>query len=274
MPQHIKQTWWRYALVGLLGLLWLVPIYLLLVNGFKSGKEYSFTSPWEPGGIHILSNLQEAWQRGKVGQAIGPTLLYAILGPGLGALIGSAAGFSIIALRLKHGFAWFVVVFAGTVVPIQMLLMPLFVGYARTNVYNTRAGLILIYTAISVPFAAFVMRNFFSGIAREVFEAAAVDGARPWTIFWRIYLPMSAPAWTAVFILEAVIIWNDLILGLVLSQSPGVRPIMPSLAALQSAYGGSALPVVLAGGLIVSVPTVALFLATQKVFSRGIALGN
>lgn len=85
---------------------------------------------------------------------------------------------------------------------------------------------------------------------------------------------MSRPALFAVFILQSTFIWNDLLLGLVLTQSKDNRPIMALLTALQSTYGGSTMPVVLAGGLLVSIPTVALFLATQRTFTRGLALGQ
>jgi multiple sugar transport system permease protein len=118
------------------------------------------------------------------------------------------------------------------------------------------------------------MRNFFTGVAYSVFEAASMDGASTWRIFWRIYLPMSTSALTAIFILQATFVWNDLLLGLTLSQSDTVRPIMPALTSLQSTYGGSALPTVLAGGLLVSLPTVVLFLGTQRLFGRGLALGQ
>jgi len=197
-----------------------------------------------------------------------------VVGPGLAVLVGAAAGFAIVALRLRHGFVWFVVIFAATVLPMQMLLMPLFIGYVETGLYDTRTGMILVYTVISVPFAAFVMRNFFTGIAHQVFEAAVMDGASAWRIFWRIYLPMSTSALVAVFILQATLIWNDLLLGLTLTQSAGTRPVMTALSALQSTYGGSTMPTVLAGGLLVSVPTVVLFLLTQRVFTRGLALGQ
>ena len=75
-------------------------------------------------------------------------------------------------------------------------------------------------------------------------------------IFRSIYLPMAGPALAAIFILQATFVWNDLLLGLTLSQSESVRPIMPALTGLQSTYGGAALPTVLAGGLLVSLPTV------------------
>ncbi|NED98730.1 carbohydrate ABC transporter permease [Phytoactinopolyspora halotolerans] len=265
----------RPIVLGVLGLLWLAPVYLLIVNAAKLPADYSSAEVWKPAfGGALLDNMRDAWERADLSVTVLSTAIYSLTGPLIGVLIGAGVGFAIVALRLRHGFWWFVFVFGGTVFPIQMILMPLFVGYADAGLYDTRLGLILVYSVISVPFSAFVMRNFFSGIAHHVFEAAVMDGATTWRIFWRIYLPMSGSALVAIFILQATFIWNDLLLGLTLSQSDDVRPIMPALTSLQSTYGGSAMPVVLAGGLLVSIPTVLLFLATQRIFSRGLALGQ
>jgi multiple sugar transport system permease protein len=157
---------------------------------------------------------------------------------------------------------------------LQMVLLPLFDGYSRTGLYDTQPGMIIVYTAISIPFSAFVMRNFFTGISQSVFEAAVIDGASSWRIFRGVYLPMAVSALVAVFILQATFIWNDLLLGLTLSQSDTVRPIVTTLSGMQSTYGGAQLSTVLAAGILVSLPTVVLFLFTQKFFSRGLALGQ
>lgn len=265
----------RKIVLVVLGIVWLVPVYLILVNAAKTQEQYGSSSVWSPTGIAgIIGNVSEAWTRGELGGAVWSTALYAVTAPLIAVLIGAATGFAIVALRLEHGFGWFVVIFSSTVFPLQILLLPLFVGYVELNIYDTRFGLVLVYVAVSVPFSAFVLRNFFAGIARSVFEAAVMDGASPWRIFWRIYLPMSVPALVAVFILQATLVWNDLLLGLTLSRSSSIRPLMGSLAALQGNYGGSTAPVLLAGGLIVSIPMVVLFMATQRAFSRGLALGQ
>ena len=265
----------RKIVLGVLGLLWLVPVYLLLANAAKLPAEFGSYGLWEPGTLGGLwQNMLDAWSRGKLNNGVLSTAIYAIVGPAIAVVVGAAAGFSIVALRLRNGFFWLVTIFAASIFPLQMILMPLFVGYAQTGLFNSRVGMILVYTVIAVPFSAFVMRNFFTGVAHHVFEAAVVDGASTWRIFWRIYLPMAVPALVAVFILQATFVWNDLLLGLTLTQSAEVRPIVTALSALQSTYGGSAMSTVLAGGLLVSLPTVVLFLATQRVFTRGLSLGQ
>lgn len=265
----------RVGILAVLGLVWLIPLYLFIVNAAKLPGEYGTATVWKlPESFGLFTNMGQAWDLSSLGDSLLSTTLYSLIGPALAAVIGAAAGYAIVTLRLRHGFVWFVLVFGGSIFPLQMVLMPLFDLYSRTGLYDTKIGMIVIYTTIATPFAAFVMRNFLGGVAHSVYEAGVVDGASAWQIFWRIYLPMSKSALVAIFILQATFIWNDLLLGLTLSQSDQVRPLVPALSALQSSYGGATMSVVLAGGLLVSLPTVLLFLCTQRFFARGLALGQ
>jgi multiple sugar transport system permease protein len=252
----------RTTTLVILGLFWLLPVYLLLVNASKSPLTFTSKEAWIPSGdFALFSNIADAMQLSGLSDSIAATLLYALVSP-------------IVALRLKRGFLWFVVIFGGTVFPLQMVLLPLFDAYSRVGLYDTHLGMIIVYTAISIPFSAFVMRNFFTGVAHNVFEAAVIDGASTWRIFARIYLPLASSALVAIFILQATFIWNDLLLGLTLTQSDNVRPIVTTLAGMQSTYGGAQISTVLAAAVLVSLPTVILFLFTQRFFSRGLALGQ
>lgn len=265
----------RRVVLIVFGLLWLMPVYLLIANAAKTSDQYGSVGVWQPVGLGgLVENMKQAWNVGQLGDGLLSTAIYSIVSPALAVIIGAAAGYAIVALRLRHGFAWFVVIFSATVVPLQMILMPLFRWSVQLDLYDKRIGMIIVYTVLTIPFAAFVMRNFFSGIAREIFEAAGVDGASPMRIFWRIYLPMSISALAAVFVLQATLIWNDLLIGLTLTRSDDVRPVMTALVAMKSTYGGSTMQVVLAGGLLVSLPTVVLFLLTQRTFTKGMALGQ
>jgi multiple sugar transport system permease protein len=259
-----------------LGLIWLAPAYLMVVNAARPAGAYDPAHAWTPSGsFDLIANMRRAWDGSGLGQSVGSTLLYSVVSPALAILLGALAGFSIVTLRLRHGFAWFMLIFGGTIFPAQMLLVPLFVAYSKFNLYDTRPGMILIYTGISVPFAAFVMRNFFTGVAFSIFEAARLDGASTARVFWRMYLPLSWSALVAIFVLEFTFTWNDLLFGMTLSQSPGIRPVMPAVSALQSdVYAGTPVPVALAVGLLVSLPAIALFLGTQRFFTRGLTLGQ
>lgn len=266
----------RRATLVVLGLIWLFPAYLIIITAIRPADSFNPSSAWIPSGhLGLWANVAKAWTASAIGQSLGSSLLYSVAAPLLACLIGALAGYAIVVLRLRHGFFWFMLIFGGTVFPSQMLLIPLFVSYAKVGLYDNRIGMIIIYTAISAPFAAFVMRNFFTNVAFSIFEAARMDGASTLRIFAQLYLPLARTALAAVFILEFTFVWNDLLFGLTLTQSPGTRPVMTALAALQSdVYAGTPVPVALAAGLIVSLPPIVLFLATQRFFARGLALGQ
>lgn len=264
----------RYGILVILGFVWLLPAYLLVVNAMKDPLTFTSKQSWIPTDFHLFENIAAAFELSGLGDSVLSTLLYAVVSPTIAVLVGAAAGFAIVALRLKHGFTWFVVIFGGSVFPLQMILLPLFDVYSRAGLFDTRVGMIIIYTVISIPFSAFVMRNFFTGVAHSTFEAAVLDGATTWKIFTRMYLPMASSALVAIFILQATFVWNDLLLGLTLSQSDDIRPIITTLSGMQSTYGGAQMSTVLAAAVVVSLPTVVLFLCTQKFFSKGLALGQ
>lgn len=266
----------RRAVLIVLGLVWLFPTYLIVANAVRPAGDYDPSDAVKPpGSMGLFDNIDEAWSRTDVGATIGSTAIYSLVAPALAVLFGALAGYAIVVLRVRFGFLWFIVIFAGTVVPFQMLLVPLFVGYSKVSLYDNQMGLVLVHTAISVPLAALVMRNFFGSVAVSIFEAARLDGASTFRIFWRIYLPLSSAALAAVFILEFTYVWNDLLFGLTLAQSDNVRPVWAELSALTTdVYAGTPVPVALAAGLVVSLPTVVLFLATQRLFTRGLTLAQ
>ena len=266
----------RPAILAVMGLLWLVPVYLLLANAGKSDADYSGDTLWLPGNLGDLwANVGKVLTTTDVPSGLGASLIYSVAAPLIAVVLGAAIGFAVVVLKLKHGFAWFFVIFCGTVFPLQMMVIPWFDAYARTGLYDTIGGMIAIYAAVTLPFSAFVMRNFFTGIAETVFEAAVVDGAGVWRIFTRIFLPMSTSALAVVFILQATWVWNDLLVSLILTQNPSTRPVMPLLNALQSVEGGGpGYTVILTAALLVSIPTAVLFLVSQKFFQRGLSLGQ
>lgn len=265
----------RFGFLAVMGVLWLVPVYLVLVNAAKAPIDYDQTQSWSiPKSFALFANMGQAWTTSDMGASVLPTAIYSVVAPAITVLVGACAGFGIVALRIRAGFFWFTIIFAGIVFPLQMLLMPLFVGFAKVGLFDTRTGMIIIYTAIGIPFSTLVMRNYFSGIARAIYEAALMDGASAFQIFRKVYIPVSWSALVTVFLFQVTSVWNDLLIGLVLTQSPGVRPVMPALTSLQGAYGGSAPPTVLAGALLVSLPTVVLFLGAQRFYRRGLALSQ
>ena len=261
----------RQVVLLLLGAIWIVPLYLILINAVTSPREYATKAVWSPpSSFGLGENLRTAWNVAQLGSAVGNTLLYAVAGGLAAVFLASLAAFAIVALRVRWGFVWFLLIYSGTIFPFQMYLSPLFSHYADWGLYNTRLGLLLLYTAITIPFAVFVIRNHFVSISLDMVDAARLDGASAFRIYRNVFVPLSMNAFASVFILQFTWIWNDLLFGLVLSRSADVRPIMTALAALGGQQASTGIPVSLAGTLIVSVPTFVLFFAVQRFFVSGL----
>jgi multiple sugar transport system permease protein len=254
--------------------LWLVPLYLLLVTPMKSNPEYQDASPWalpqHPS--EIFHNLKTAWTSAGLGPGFIASLSYGLVGAALAILFGSLGAYAVTRLPVRLGFFWFILVFSGTIFPFQMYLIPLFKMYTDTGLYDTWLGMALFYTAIAIPFSLFVLRGFFATIPDEVQDAARLDGAGDFRIYWRIFMPLARGPIAVLFLFQFTWIWNDLLFGLVLSTSDGVRPIMPSLLGMQGMYAGTGPPIVLAGALLGSLPTVILFLCLGRYLLRGLTL--
>jgi multiple sugar transport system permease protein len=257
-----------------LAVVWLVPLFLLVITPMKTTPEYQGASQWalphHP--LEIFHNLKAAWTTAGLGPGFVVSLSYGLVGAALAILCGSLGAYAITRLPVRLGFLWFILVFSGTIFPFQMYLIPLFKMYTDTGLYDTWLGMALFYTAIAIPFCLFVLRGFFATIPGEVQDAARLDGAGDFRIYWRIFLPLARGPIAVLFLFQFTWIWNDLLFGLVLSTSDGIRPIMPSLLGMQGIYASTGPPILLAGALIGSLPTLLLFLFLGRYLLRGLTL--
>lgn len=250
--------------------LWLIPLYLLVVNALTPPESYTGSVDWTPQGFAIFDNIRTAWNEGGIGDSVYSSLLYAVVCGAAAVLVAAMAAFAVVVLPIPRPAFWFWLIFSGTLFPLQMFLAPLFGLYADANLYDTRLGLLLVYAAWAVPFAFFLVRNQMTTMPPEVTEAAMLDGASFFRIFWRIHVPLMSSGLGAAFIFQFTAVWNDLLFGITLSRSPEVQPVMAALSTLNTAYSSSGPPVILAGTLLVSLPTLLVFLVFRGLFLRGI----
>jgi ABC-type glycerol-3-phosphate transport system permease component len=258
---------------AILAVFWIAPIVILAMNAFKTPHEFLMTSGFAPPtSFSIFTNVAHAWAKGLSGGFVN-SLIYGAVGSVGAVALASLAAFGIVRLKIPFGLVWFLLIYSGTIFPFQMYLIPLFQSYLQTGLYDSRIGMIAFYIAICIPFCTFVMRGFFLTVPWEVQEAASVDGASSWTIFWKIMFPMARAPLILLVLIQFTWIWNDLLFGLVLTKSDDVRPIMVALVGMQGVYGAQDGPSVIAATLICSAPTLILFLALQRYFVRGLTMG-
>jgi multiple sugar transport system permease protein len=281
--RHVRGAWpggrkiaWTTtkAAVLLLAVVWLVPLALLLITSMKTLPQYASSSAWalphDP--LRLFGNVKTAWNSAGLGPGFLASLSYGLAGALVAIFCGSLGAYAVTRLELSGRFFWFLLVFSGTLFPFQMYLIPLFRLYLKVGLYDTWLGMALFYAAIATPFCLFVMRGFFSTIPPETQEAAQLDGASSWRILWRVLMPLARGPVAVLLLFQFTWIWNDFMFGLVLTTSDGIRPIMPSLVGLQGTASTAGPPVVLAGTIVGSLPTIALFLALGRYLLTGLTL--
>lgn len=253
-------------------LAWLAPFYYLAISIFKTTEEYAHNDALSlPEGLSpILSNLEQAWTQANMASAFFNSALYGIVGAGLAVFFAAMAAFALARLNFGGKNFWFMLIFLGTIFPFQMYLIPLFFGYQHAGILNTRWGMLLLYTAICVPFPTLVLRSHMSQISREVDEAARMDGAQEFRIFWSIILPNSSGSLVALFLLQFTWIWNDLLFSMVLGNRPEIRSIMNALQVFQGNYAAYGPNVALAASLLASIPPLAAFAFLRRHFMEGL----
>ena len=188
-------------------------------------------------------------------------------------LLSAMAGYAFARIPFRGKAIVYPVVLAGLMVPREAMIVPLFLMFAEWDMHNTYEALIL--PRIAAPLGVFIMTQFMAAIPLETEEAARMDGANHWTIFWRIFLPMSVPALTALGIFTYILTWNDFLWPLVSATQREMFTITTGLASLQGNFAqATELGSLMARGVVASVPLLVLFLIFQRQLVRGISIGS
>ncbi len=165
----------------------------------------------------------------------------------------------------------FVGVIALLVVPLQTALIPIFSLYNNTGLFDTVLGLILFHVAFGMPFAIFLLRNFFAGIPKDILESARIDGASELRIFFRLILPLGLPAIASLAIFQFLWTWNDLIVALTFGRN--TQPITVAIFSQLRQFGTNIELIAPASFVSLAIP-LCVFLAFQRYFVQGLLAGS
>jgi raffinose/stachyose/melibiose transport system permease protein len=250
----------------------LLPIYFMLVNAFKTRQEYlgnRIAPPQHP----VLSSLADAMAGGDLYSWLLNSFLVTAFSVGISTALAALAAYPLSLMRWRVGPFVYAALIALLVVPPIVLVVPLFELVVDLRQLNTLHTVIVIYTGITLPFSTFLLASFFATISRPLLEAARIDGAGSWRAFWEIVIPLSVPALMTVVIVQALWVWNEVLIAVVFLQDQGLRTLMVGLTLFNSRYRHN-VPVVMAGMLWAAVPMVALYLVGQRFFIRGLTAGG
>jgi alpha-glucoside transport system permease protein len=257
-----------------IGLLWLVPTLGLFFTSLLTPQDLSEEGWWqvfaEPSKL-TFENYSNLVDNEGIKSALITTAWITLGATILPIIVAALAGYAFAWLEFP-GRDWiFLGVIALLLVPIQMALIPIFREYDRFGLFDTIPGLVLFHSAFALPFAIFLLRNFFAGIPKDLMEAARIDGASEMRIFFRLILPLGLPAVASLGIFQVLFVWNDLLVGLVLAQNN--QPIAPEIASQLRQFSAN-LEVIAPASFFSAVIPLAIFLAFQRYFVQGLLAGS
>ena len=298
VPRARRLTGWMRGLVArlplhltLIGLmvLWSIPTIALLVSSFREPTAIAASGWWnaitEPFDFTIDNYEKVLTQRGMA-RSFWNSVIITVPSTILVILVASFAAYAFAWMRFPGRNVLFLVVVALLVVPLQMTLIPVLRLYVNVtidqelpllggNVFgvNSFPGLWMAHVAYGLPFAIFLLRNFFGALPRDLFESAYLDGASDLGVFFRIVLPLSGPAIAALAIFQFLWVWQDLLVALVLLGDPDLAPMMLTITSLVSSFG-SQYQLLTAAAFISMIVPLFLFIALQRYFVQGILAGS
>jgi multiple sugar transport system permease protein len=263
----------KYVVLTAVALLWLLPVIAALITSFRTMDDIAIRGFWSLPKSLGLNNFQRAWIDARVSKYLLNSFIITI--PALfGMLFLSSLGaYALARYRFRGNLLLYFVFVAGTMLPFQILMLPVFRLTNRLGLYDSYGALILIHTAFQLGFCTFVLRNFMRSIPGEIIDAARVDGCNEFRIYWQIILPLSLPALAALATLEFTWVFNDYLWAIILLRSDTLRPVTAGLAPLRGQYNTD-WPVITAGALLATIPTLIVFVFLQRYFIQGLTLGS
>jgi alpha-glucoside transport system permease protein len=265
------------VIVVIIAVLWTIPTFGLFFSSFRPPALIASTGWWTglvPPWHFTLENYQAVIRGQGFGQAFLNSIIIAIPGTLLPLAIGSFAAYAFAWMKFPGRDILFLVVVAMLVVPNQIALQPIFSLFTSIGLTGQYASVWIVHTAFGLPFAIFLLTNFFSALPKDLIESAHIDGASSFRTFWNLIIPLSVPALASLAIFQFMWVWNDLLIALIfLGGSVDKAPLTLAVANLVGSYGENYQLLTAAAFISIAVPLV-VFFSLQRYFVRGILAGS
>ena len=256
------------------GVLWVVPTIGLLVTSILPASHFDQAGWWKifsHPSLATWSNYDQIFSNHQITHALVTTVEIAVGATILPIFVAALASYAFACLEFPGRDWLFVGVIALLVVPLQMALIPIFKLYSHLGLYGNVFGLILFHTAFGLPFAIFLLRNFFIGIPKDILESARIDGASELRIFFRLILPLGLPAIASLAIFQFLWTWNDLLVALVFGGD--TKPITVAIFTQLRSFSANIDIIGPAAFISLAIP-LCVFFAFQRYFVQGLLAGS
>lgn len=263
------------VVLAVVAVFWLVPTLGLLLTSFRSGGDNASSGWWtvltKPAELTI-QNYANLLQNPTITGSFWNTIVIAVPATMLVVIIGALAAYAFAWLHFPGRDWLFIAVIVLLAVPVQVALIPLARLFGTLGIFGSVLGVVLFHTAFGLPFAIFLLRNFFTQVPDELLEAARIDGASEWLIFGKIMLPLALPAIASLAIFQFLWTWNDMLVALIFTNSDS----QPLTVAIQSQLRqfGANIDVLSAGAFLSMIVPLIVFFAFQRYFVNAMLAGS
>jgi glucose/mannose transport system permease protein len=275
-PRRKPQSRWapyitvgKYAALFFFACFFLLPVYVLVVTGFKDPSTANLVQMWELPRSLSLDTFVKVWPDIKGGFV--NSFLLAIPASLISAMLGAANGFVLAKWRFPGADFVFPLILFGMFIPYQAILIPLFQTVSALGLRGGLDGLIIVHIIYGLPITTLIFRSYFSSISSELIEAAKIDGAGMLRTFIYVALPIAPPAFAVALIWQFTSAWNDFLFGVLLTNAQ----YWPITVSLNNISGGQTVPFneTMASALLASLPTLVIYVLLGRFFMRGLMAG-
>ncbi len=260
-----------YAILVILALIWIVPMFTLTATALKSKQDfYSGLSLFKLPENIAWSNFVNAMTKGRLFTYMKNDLIVTCLKVPLGIFAGALAAFALTRLNIRHRTGIFIFFLIGMMLPMQVALVPINVIFSKLKLLNTYFGLFYVYVGFGISYAILILRGFMRGIPKDIDEAAYIDGCSKWQLFIRIIFPISKPAVATLLITDFLATWNEYLLASVIINDNAKKTVPVGLMTFVGEHGTD-YGYLCAGVLISVIPVLIVYLVFQRYFVEGMA---
>ena len=270
--RRARMSGWLIAVpMTALALATIYPMVFTTNVAMKTQREY-ILDRFSPSRSLQWDNVSSAWTSGGMARYFANSLIVVVAAVVLLLLLGSMAGFALSHVRFRGSRALFLGCLAALFIPFQVIMVPLARTMADGGLIDTYPGLVLAYVAQFLPFTIYLMASYYSGVPREIIDAARIDGNNLYGVYRRIMLPLGTPALLSIGILDALFCWNDVLIALLMMPSSDHRTLMVGVTTLRGQYSND-VPTFAAGVLIAAIPVLIVYLIFQRQIADAVTAG-
>jgi glucose/mannose transport system permease protein len=262
-----------YAFLVIAAIWFLLPVWVLLMTSIKGFEEVQVDRMWFLPRNPTLQAYVRAWNEGGIGDGFVNSFIITVPAALISSLMGSLNGYIFAKWRFKGSNILFLLFLFGMFLPYQGVLIPMVQMLQVFNLYGKIGGLIFVHCVFGIPICALMFRQYYVSVPDELIDAAKMDGCGFFSIFFRILLPIAAPAFAVVLLWQFTSIWNDFIIGRIVLSNPRLSPVTVSVQNLAGSLY-TEWNIQMAGALIAAAPTIVVYLLLGKLFMRGLLAGS